>query len=121
MWVIGWLADYPDPQDWLSLQFTSNPPATLANPYAQTGNNASDIHDPNLDKLFKQADLERDPNKRMALYNQAEQIIVNEVPWITYEQSKALWRLRPWVRGFGLNSLGLMVDTAWPNVYIASH
>jgi oligopeptide transport system substrate-binding protein len=121
MWVIGWLADYPDPQDWLSLQFTSNPPATLDNPNAQTGNNASDIHDSNLDKLFKQADLESDPNKRMALYNQAEQIIVNEVPWITYEQSKALWRQRPWVRGFGLNSLGMMVDTAWPNVYIASH
>ncbi|HKW22160.1 MAG TPA: ABC transporter substrate-binding protein, partial [Ktedonobacterales bacterium] len=110
MWVIGWLADYPDPQDWLSLQFTTN-----------TGNNASDVHDPALDKIFKQADLERDPNKRMQLYNQAEQMVVNEVPWITYEQSKALWRQRPWVRGFGLNSLGLMVDTAWPNVYIASH
>ncbi|HEY1387890.1 MAG TPA: peptide ABC transporter substrate-binding protein [Ktedonobacterales bacterium] len=110
MWVIGWLADYPDPQDWLSLQFTTN-----------TGNNASDVHDPELDKVFKQADLERDPNKRMALYNQAEQMVVNLVPWITYEQSKALWRMRPWVRGFGLNSLGLMVDTAWPNVYISSH
>jgi peptide/nickel transport system substrate-binding protein/oligopeptide transport system substrate-binding protein len=110
MWIIGWLADYPDPQDWLSLQFTTN-----------TGNNASDVHDPALDKIFKQADLERDPNKRMTLYNQAEQMVVNEVPWIPYEQSKALWRMRPWVRGFGLNSLGLMVDTAWPNVYIASH
>lgn len=110
MWVIGWLADYPDPQDWLSLQFTTN-----------TGNNASDVHDPALDKLFKQADLERDQTKRMALYNQAEQMVVDEVPWITYEQSKALWRQRPWVRGFGLNSLGLMVDTAWPNVYIAAH
>ena len=23
IWQIGWLADYPDPQDWLSLQFYS--------------------------------------------------------------------------------------------------
>jgi oligopeptide transport system substrate-binding protein len=115
MWVIGWLADYPDPQDWLSLQFTSNTAAS------QTGNNATDVHDANLDKLFKQADLEQDPTKRMALYNQAEQMAINLVPWIPYEQAKALWRMRPWVRGFGLNSVGLMVDVAWPNVYIASH
>lgn len=110
MWIIGWLADYPDPQDWLSLQFMSN-----------TGNNASDIHDPNLDKLMQQADTELNASKRMALYNQVEQMVVNEVPWIPYEQSKSFWRMRPWVRGFGLNSVGVMVDIAWPNVYIASH
>jgi len=110
MWVIGWLADYPDPQDWLSLQFASN-----------AGSNVSDVQDPNLDKLFHQADIERDPTKRMALYNQAEQAVVNEVPWIPYEQSKSLWRMRPWVRGFGINTVGIMVDVAWPNVYISSH
>jgi peptide/nickel transport system substrate-binding protein/oligopeptide transport system substrate-binding protein len=110
MWVIGWLADYPDPQDWLSLQFASN-----------AGSNVSDVQDPNLDKLFHQADVERDPTKRMALYNQAEQAVINEVPWIPYEQSKSLWRMRPWVRGFGINTVGIMVDVAWPNVYISSH
>ena len=110
MWIIGWLADYPDPQDWLSLQFTTN-----------TGNNASDVHDPKLDALFKQADVERDPAKRMSLYNQAEQMVVNEVPWIPYEQGKSFWRMRPWVRGFGLNPLGMIVDIAWPNVAIYSH
>ena len=110
IWIIGWLADYPDPQDWLSLQFRST-----------SGSNASDVNDPKLDKLFDQADTERDPAKRMDLYNQAEQMVTNLVPWIPYEQAKALWRIRPWVRGFGLNSVGLMVDIAWPNVYIASH
>ncbi|MGE5334598.1 MAG: ABC transporter substrate-binding protein, partial [Nitrososphaerota archaeon] len=115
VWILGWLADYPDPQDWLSLQFTSNPPN------ATSSNNTADIRDPNLDALFKQADVEQDPAKRMGLYNQAEQMVINEVPWIPYEQAKALWRMRPWVRGFGLNSVGLMVDIAWPNVAIASH
>lgn len=110
MWIIGWLADYPDPQDWLSLQFTSN-----------TGNNTSNVQNADLDALFKQADSERDPAKRMSLYNQAEQMVVNLVPWIPYEQAKSFWRMRSWVGGFGLNSIGLMVDIAWPNVYIASH
>jgi oligopeptide transport system substrate-binding protein len=110
MWIIGWAADYPDPQDWLSLQFTSNTATSLV------GNNVADINDPNLDKLLKQADVER-----ISLYNQAEQLVVNQVPWIPFEQTKLFWRMRPWVRGFGLNPLGEMVDIAWPNVYIAGH
>jgi peptide/nickel transport system substrate-binding protein/oligopeptide transport system substrate-binding protein len=117
MWIIGWIADYPDPQDWLSLQFMSNP----ADPTITNGNNISDVHDTNLDKLLQQADVERDPAKRMSLYNQAEQMVVNEVPWIPYEQAKAFWRMRPWVRGFGVNPIGMMVDIAWPNVAIYSH
>ena len=117
MWIIGWIADYPDPQDWLSLQFMSNP----ADPTITNGNNTVDIHDTNLDKLLKQADVERDQDKRMSLYNQAEQIIVNEVAWIPYEQAKAFWRMRPWVRGFGVNPIGMMVDIAWPNVAIYNH
>ncbi len=108
MWIIGWLADYPDPQDWLSLQFMTN-----------AGNNASDMHDTKLDKLLAQADADPNATTRMAAYNQAEQIVINDVPWIPYEQAKSIWRMRPWVRGFGLNSVGLMVDIAWPNVYIA--
>jgi oligopeptide transport system substrate-binding protein len=116
MWIIGWLADYPDPQDWLSLQFLSN-----TEPNKTNGNNVTDIRNADLDTLLKQADVERDQTKRMALYNKAEQIVVNQVPWIPYEQAKLFWRMRPWVRGFGLNPLGMMVDIAWPNVYIASH
>jgi ABC-type transport system substrate-binding protein len=95
----------------------SNP----ADPTITNGNNISDVHDTNLDKLLQQADVERDPAKRMSLYNQAEQMVVNEVPWIPYEQAKAFWRMRPWVRGFGVNPIGLMVDIAWPNVAIYSH
>ena len=110
MWILGWLADYPDPQDWLSLQFMSS----------STSNN-SDIKDAKLDTLFKQADIERDPGKRMTLYNQAEQMVINAVPWIPYEQGKSFWRMRPWVRGFGVNPIGMMVDIAWPNVYITNH
>jgi oligopeptide transport system substrate-binding protein len=109
-WSVGWAADYPDPQDWTSLQFTTG-----------AGNNASDVRDPNLDNLMAAAD--KDPNQadRMAKYNQIEQDLVNLVPWIPYEQSKAFWRQRSWVHGFGLNSLGTMQDVTWPNVYITQH
>ncbi|MGH2517427.1 MAG: peptide ABC transporter substrate-binding protein, partial [Ktedonobacterales bacterium] len=110
-WSIGWIADYPDPQDWTSLQFTHSPLAY---------NNASDVNDSNLDHLMAKADTDLNPD-RMATYNQIEQDLVNLVPWIPYAQGKAIWRQRSWVHGFGLNSLLSMTDVNWPNVYITQH
>jgi peptide/nickel transport system substrate-binding protein/oligopeptide transport system substrate-binding protein len=113
-WSVGWLADYPDPQDWLTLQFNS---AAIS----PTGYNAAALSDPNLDALFAKADVEQDPTKRMQLYNQAEQMVVNDVGWLPYMQEKAKWRMRPWVRGFGLNPQASIPDISWPNVYITAH
>jgi oligopeptide transport system substrate-binding protein len=109
-WAIGWLADYPDPQDWLTLQF-------------QTGqvNNFSDVRTSALDKLMTEADTEQNSVTRMAEYNQAEQAAVDLVPWIPYGQDKQYWRQRSWVHGFGLNALQLVIPTTWANVYITSH
>lgn len=110
MWEIGWIADYPDPQDWLTLQFSTG------SPY-----NASGISMASLDKLMSDADVEQDSAKRMQMYNQAEQIVVNQVAWIPFQQSKFYWRQREYVHGFGFNGIGLMTDVSWPNVYIAAH
>ena len=44
MWQIGWLADYPDPADWISLQF-----------HSRSGNNFSGVDDAHLDTLMDQA------------------------------------------------------------------
>jgi oligopeptide transport system substrate-binding protein len=109
-WNVAWIADYPDPQDWLSLQFATG-----------AVDNSEDVHDPQLDALLQAADRDLNQADRMAKYNQAEQDVVNLVGWIPYAQGKAFWRQRLWVRGFGLNSLYTMVDVNWPNVYIVQH
>ena len=62
----GWGADYPDPQDWLPELFGTN-----------GGNNSYNYSNPKVDALFQQAAVEQDNTKRLALYNQAEQIIVD--------------------------------------------
>ncbi len=112
-WAIGWLADYPDPQDFLSLQFRSN-----------AGYNGTHVNDPDLDQLFDKADALNDPTKiqqRMDLYHQAEQKLVDTVAWLPYLQKKATWRQRFWVHGFGLNPVYIFPDIGWPNVYITAH
>jgi peptide/nickel transport system substrate-binding protein/oligopeptide transport system substrate-binding protein len=109
-WAIGWSADYADPQDFITLQFASDSDA-----------NYSHVTDPNLDALMKQADQEQSPDKRMELYHQAEQQIVDLVPWIPYEQQKITWRLQTWVHGFSLNAISTVPDTQWPSVFITNH
>lgn len=109
-WSLSWIADYPDPQDWTSIQFADGAPY-----------NASNMSSGDLDKLMAAADVDQNSNDRMAKYNQIEQDVVNQVPWIPYAQGKAFWRQRSWVHGFGLNSLLSMTDVNWPNVYITQH
>ncbi len=109
-WTFGWVADYADPQDFLSLQFASGQLY-----------NASWVTDASLDKLLSTADTELDPGKRMAEYNQAEQFVSDNVAWIPFQQDIFYWRQRPWVRGFGLNSLQLIPDVNWTNVAILQH
>lgn len=110
IWEIGWIADYPDPQDWLSLQFITN-----------AANNSEGYSDPKLDAFLRQADVQQNVAKRMQAYNHAEQQIVNLCLWIPYQQTKSYWRVRSYVHGFGFNSIGLMEDINWPKVYIARH
>jgi peptide/nickel transport system substrate-binding protein/oligopeptide transport system substrate-binding protein len=110
MWIIGWVADYPDAQDWISLQFGCNASA-----------NFHSYCNPTLDALMKKADQEQDPQKRLQEYNNAEQVVINDVVWIPYEQAKYAWRQKPWVRGFGLNTELMVFGASWSNVYIASH
>ena len=112
IWEIGWIADYPDPQDWLTLQFTTEPPA---------GYNSEGYRNATLVTLLKKADVEQNATKRMQMYNQAEQMVVDAGVWIPYQQAKTYWRIRSYVQGFGFNSIGLMEDTSWSKVYIAQH
>ncbi|MFI5272381.1 MAG: ABC transporter substrate-binding protein [Ktedonobacterales bacterium] len=109
-WAVGWLADYPDPQDFLSLQFASG-----------AANNTIGIANHDLDQLFAKADAEQNPAARAQEYAQAEQQLVNDVAWLPYAQDKLYWRQRSWVHGFGLNALQLIVDTDWAKIYISQH
>jgi oligopeptide transport system substrate-binding protein len=109
--AIGWIADYPDPQDFLSLQFMTNSEYNFSHVPPNAG----------LDSLFTKADTDQNPTTRMQEYNQAEQEVVNLVPWIPYAQEKVTWRLRPWVYGFALNAVGSFPDLAWPLVKIYQH
>jgi len=89
MFEVGWIADYPDPQDFLDLLFHSN----------SLENNAG-YSNPEVDRLLEQARVEKDINARLRIYQQVEQMIVNDAPWLPLWHGKSYLLVKPYVKGF---------------------
>ena len=68
---LGWEADYPDPQDFLDILF-----------HSESSINHGDFKDPAIDAVLEEARTEADIQRRIDLYHQAEQMIVNAAPWV---------------------------------------
>ena len=86
----GWCADYPDPQDWLSIYWQSS------TDFAKT----SGYKNADADKLMNQADVETNPTKRMQLYQQAQKLIIGDQGEIMLGNSKNYYLIKPNVTGF---------------------
>jgi oligopeptide transport system substrate-binding protein len=69
VFFLGWCQDFPDPQNWLTTVFHS----------ASTVTHVGWKND-EFDRLTKEADVETDATKRIALYHQAHEILVQEAP-----------------------------------------
>ena len=69
----GWQGDNGDPDNFLY--------ALLAGPSKGAGNTAF-YENPEVDKLLVQATEVADQEERKTLYQQAEQMIVDDAPWI---------------------------------------
>ncbi len=95
MFTLGWVADYPDPQDFLDILF-----------HSESSNNHTAYTNVEVDRLLEQARTEADVDTRISLYQRAEQIIVNEAPWIpTWYRGDRYVLIKPWVRQYALNPL----------------
>ncbi len=71
MFDIGWIADYPDPENFLDILF-----------HSESTNNHTHYSNPDVDDLLMQARVETDTTKRYSLYNEAEQMILDDAPWV---------------------------------------
>jgi len=69
MFVTGWVADYPDPHNFLDILF-----------HTGSEGNLSDYSNHSLDTLLDQAAVEQNEIARLSMYGQAEQLIVKDVP-----------------------------------------
>jgi oligopeptide transport system substrate-binding protein len=119
MWSIGWIADYPDPQDWTSLQFAKGSPNNNAN-YGQNSS-ADATQQQQVQQQLAQADVTANATQRLQMYNQAEQQLVNDVAWMPIFQQSTPELIKTYVVGLTLNAFYIVPPDGWSNVYIASH
>jgi oligopeptide transport system substrate-binding protein len=119
MWAGGWGADYPDPQDWITLQFGDNQPYNEFNFGNNNGSTAAQQRD--LQKQMDAADTVSDPAARAQTYNKIEQQLLDYVAWLPIYQRPELYMLKPYVAGFKENSQAQIPPNDWANIYITTH
>jgi oligopeptide transport system substrate-binding protein len=107
MFDMGWSADYPHPQDFLDILFSSG-----------ANNNYGQYSNPAVDALIKKANQETKFDQSYALYQQAEQMIVDDAACIPLTFDKNYLLIKPYVKGYSVSPLGF---AALNKVSLLSH
>ncbi len=90
LFLISWVADYNDPDNFLYLLFHSK---------QWTDNNRVRYGNPEVDRLLERGRSIMDPKERMALYRRAEGLILDDLPWAILENRTNVLMVHPWVKG----------------------
>ncbi len=95
----GWCADYPDPENFADVLF-----------HTGSQQNNGGYSNPQLDALLDAARIEQDVSKRIMLYQQAEQILVEDAAalFITYSLSYQL--VKPYVKGYVFTPIDIPIE-----------
>jgi len=89
MFTAGWIMDYPDPEDVVDLLF-----------YSKSRQNSTRYSNPEVDEILLEARTEQDVEKRLALYQQAEQMILDDAVWIPLYYGRDHALVKPYVKDF---------------------
>lgn len=95
MFDFGWIADYPHPQDFVDILFGSG-----------GENNIGEFSNKEADALIDQANAETDAEKSFVLYQQAEQMLVDDAACIPIMFGENYLLVKPYVKGYKVNPLG---------------
>ncbi|GAH05812.1 unnamed protein product, partial [marine sediment metagenome] len=96
MFYTGWIADYPHPQTFLEVLFHSG-----------ADNNFGEYNNPEIDTLLEMASVELESDLSLALYQQAEQKLVEDAACLPLWFGKNYILVKPYVKGYNLSPQGL--------------
>jgi len=99
IWRSGWIADYPDAENFLSLFYGKN----IKEDGAEV--NAFHFRDGNYDQLFEIAMKELDETKRNELFELCDQIIVDKAPVMPILTDDFMVMVNARIRDFKTNSM----------------
>jgi len=96
MFMLGWIADYPDPHNFLDILF-----------YTGSENNGFEYNNFSLDALLDQAAVEQDESVRLVIYRQAEQLVIDDAPCLPLWHGANYILVEPYVKDYELSPLGI--------------
>jgi len=96
MFVTGWVADYPDPHNFLDILF-----------HTGSEGNISDYSNHSLDTLLDQAAIEQNEIARLSMYGQAEQLIVDDAPCLPLFHGANYILVEPYVKDYELSPVAI--------------
>jgi ABC-type transport system substrate-binding protein len=91
VWLVTWLADYPDPDGFFR--------GLLSDQHDRL------LNDPDLTALLAEARASRDRDERLRLYSSVDHRLVEESLLVPVAYSRAVLLTRPWVHGLWANAL----------------
>jgi oligopeptide transport system substrate-binding protein len=97
MFYLGWVADYPHPHDFLDVLF-----------HTGIDSNYGEYSNPEVDNLLETASVELDYERSLALYQQAEQRLVDDAACLPLWFGQNYLLIKPYVKGYNLNPLGFV-------------
>jgi oligopeptide transport system substrate-binding protein len=98
MFYMGWVADYPHPQNFLDILFHSG-----------AENNYGEYSHPEIDALLEMAGVKPDYDSSLALYQQAEQKLVEDAACLPLWFGKNHILVKPYIKGYNLSPQGLVL------------
>jgi oligopeptide transport system substrate-binding protein len=108
----GWGADYPDPGNQLDGIFTCG-----------GGNNHRHYCNPEFDALVARAGVEPDPVQRVAIYQEAQTLLMNDAPILPLRYQVVAYQAKPYVVGLTDYPPGFLIpgDYYYETVQILDH
>ena len=100
---MGWIADYPHPQDFLEVLFRTG-----------AENNFAEYSNPEIDTLLDRAAVEGDSDLSLELYRQIEQMLVDDAACLPLWFGMNYILVKPYVHDYQLNPMGFaMLNKVW--------
>tara|TARA_B110000495_G_C22531431_1_gene323192 strand:- start:228 stop:578 length:351 start_codon:yes stop_codon:yes gene_type:complete len=96
----SWIADYPDAENYLSLFYSKN--------FCPDGPNYTHFKSEEFDKLYEKSITESDIKKRTKMYQELDQIIMNNAVIIPLYYDQVLRFSHKNIKGFSANAQNLL-------------
>jgi len=100
---LSWIADFPDPANFLTSMFLSTSP-----------DNYIGYSNPEVDRLLREAEIVQDVDERAQLYLDAQQLVVDDAVLIPLYHDVSYTVIKPYVQGLVISPIGILsLEDIW--------